>query len=42
MGPGGDTRNGSEAAIEDVTATCTEVPASELESSGGTLYDCQS
>jgi 4-amino-4-deoxy-L-arabinose transferase-like glycosyltransferase len=39
-GPGGDTRNGSEAAIEAVTASCAEVPASELESSAGTLYDC--
>ncbi|MGV1049957.1 MAG: ArnT family glycosyltransferase [Solirubrobacterales bacterium] len=39
-GFGGDTRNGSEAAIETVTKTCAEVTSSELESSAGTLYDC--
>ncbi len=48
VGPGamagglpGDTRSGSEAAIDSVTASlCTEVPDSELESSAGTLYEC--
>lgn len=42
-GPGGDTRNGSTEAIEAVTASmCTEVPSSELETSAGALYQCQS
>lgn len=45
-GIGGDSRQGSEAAIETVTATCTEVPASAYEASSATsgssqtLYDC--
>jgi 4-amino-4-deoxy-L-arabinose transferase-like glycosyltransferase len=40
-GPGGgDTRSGSESAIGQVTKTCTAVESSDLESSAGTLYDC--
>ncbi|HVO53702.1 MAG TPA: glycosyltransferase family 39 protein [Solirubrobacterales bacterium] len=48
MGPGaargglpGDTRSGSESAIETVVKTCTAVESSQLETSAGTLYDCQ-
>ncbi len=43
--PGGDTREGSESAIEAITATCTAVPSSayaesSTSESGQTLYDC--
>jgi 4-amino-4-deoxy-L-arabinose transferase-like glycosyltransferase len=43
MGGGlpGDSRSGSESAIETVIRTCTPVESSELETSAGTLYDCQ-
>jgi 4-amino-4-deoxy-L-arabinose transferase-like glycosyltransferase len=39
-GIGGDTRSGSESAIQQVTKTCTAVESSQLEASAGTLYDC--
>lgn len=35
----GDNRQGSTAAVETVTANCTEVPSADYEGSG-TLYDC--
>ena len=38
--PGGDTRTGSESALDKVTATCEAVESTTLESSSGTLYDC--
>ncbi|MCW2978407.1 MAG: glycosyltransferase family 39 protein [Solirubrobacterales bacterium] len=44
-GSGGDTRTGSESAIDTVVKSCTEVDSSEYESggestAGGTLYQC--
>jgi 4-amino-4-deoxy-L-arabinose transferase-like glycosyltransferase len=36
----GDTRTGSESALDRVTAKCELVESSSLESSAGTLYDC--
>jgi hypothetical protein len=38
--PGGDTRTGSESAIDTVVKSCTKVSSSELESGSGTLYRC--
>jgi 4-amino-4-deoxy-L-arabinose transferase-like glycosyltransferase len=37
---GGDTRTGSESALDKVTAKCEAVESTTLESSAGTLYDC--
>jgi 4-amino-4-deoxy-L-arabinose transferase-like glycosyltransferase len=39
---GGDSRTGSESALTKVTETCEAVSTSSLESSAGTLYDCDS
>jgi 4-amino-4-deoxy-L-arabinose transferase-like glycosyltransferase len=39
-GFGGDTRTGSESAIDTVVKSCTEVESSELGEGGGTLYKC--
>jgi 4-amino-4-deoxy-L-arabinose transferase-like glycosyltransferase len=44
-GPGGDSRTGSESAIDTVVKSCTKVDSSEYESGsesagGGTLYQC--
>ncbi len=47
-GPGGDTRTGSESAIDTVVKSCTKVASSEYESgessanrpAAGTLYQC--
>jgi 4-amino-4-deoxy-L-arabinose transferase-like glycosyltransferase len=42
MGAGlpGDSRSGSESALEEVTAKCEPVESTSLETSSGTLYDC--
>jgi 4-amino-4-deoxy-L-arabinose transferase-like glycosyltransferase len=37
---GGDTRTGSESAIDTVLKSCTKVESSELAEGGGTLYKC--
>ena len=42
-GPGGeagDTRTGSESAIDTVVKSCTKVESSELGEGNGTLYKC--
>jgi 4-amino-4-deoxy-L-arabinose transferase-like glycosyltransferase len=39
-GMGGDTRTGSESAIDTVVKSCTEVESSELGEGSGTLYKC--
>jgi hypothetical protein len=39
---GGDTRTGSESALDTVIERCEPVSSSVLESSAGTLYDCSS
>jgi 4-amino-4-deoxy-L-arabinose transferase-like glycosyltransferase len=36
----GDSRTGSESALEEVTAKCEAVESTTLETSSGTLYDC--
>ncbi len=36
----GDSRSGSESAIDQVVEACTAVESNSLESSAGTLYDC--
>jgi 4-amino-4-deoxy-L-arabinose transferase-like glycosyltransferase len=37
---GGDTRTGSESAIDTVVASCTKVESSDLGEGSGTLYRC--
>jgi len=39
-GMGGDTRTGSESAIDTVVKSCTKVESAELGSGSGTLYKC--
>ncbi len=39
-GAGGDTRTGSESAIDTAVKSCTKVESSELGEGSGTLYEC--